>query len=79
MRTRTRLRTGCRSRGGDSNFRWRQGVLAALLAAFAQVGFARVTPPDQTDAVSFRVRANAAWRQAGLALYSRPSTRPNDA
>ncbi len=37
----TSLKTRRRGRLGNSNFRWRQGVVAALLAALAQVCFAQ--------------------------------------
>ena len=41
MRALTSLKTKCRSRPGDSNFRWHQFVGGALLAVFAQVCFAQ--------------------------------------
>lgn len=41
MRALTSLKTKYRSRPGDSNFRWRQCVVAALLAVIAQVCFAQ--------------------------------------
>lgn len=41
MHALTSFETKHRSRVGDSNFRWRRRVVAALLAAFAQVCFAQ--------------------------------------
>lgn len=41
MRSLTRLKTRHRSRSGDSSFRWRQRVVASLLAVSAQVCFAQ--------------------------------------
>ena len=41
MRALTSLESKCRSRSGDSNSRWRQRLVAALLAVFAQVCFAQ--------------------------------------
>jgi ATP-dependent Clp protease adapter protein ClpS len=50
-----------------------------LMLRIHRKGAIRVAPPAQMDPESFCVRANAAWRQAGLALYCRPSAQPNDA
>jgi hypothetical protein len=48
MRALTSVTTKYRSRLGDSNFRWRQRVVAALLAAFAQVCFAQDSALSRT-------------------------------
>jgi len=44
MRALTNLETRYRNRAGDSNFGWRQRVVAALLSAFVQVCFAQDSP-----------------------------------
>ena len=50
-----------------------------LMVRIHHAGAIRVAPPPPMDAESFCVRANATWRQAGLALYCRPSTQAPDA